>query len=189
MTSNLNLSTDPDVIVDELKKGWWVLLLRGIVTILLGLMVIANPGRTLVALTNVLAFFLLVDGILTLISSLSGRNGWSFLGAILMILAAVFALNHPIFVTAFATEVVLAIIGIGALAAGLLNIWAAFQHRSTINGWIWVLLNGILTVLFGLLVLFGNSFFVVDVLLNIVGIYMLIFGIALIILSFRVRSL
>ena len=44
--------------------AWWIFLFQGIAAILLGLMLLTNPGATLVALTTFLGFYLLITGVI-----------------------------------------------------------------------------------------------------------------------------
>ena len=53
-------------------KNWWVLLLRGIVAMLFGILAFARPGLTLAALVLLFGFYALVDGIFSLIAAFSG---------------------------------------------------------------------------------------------------------------------
>jgi uncharacterized membrane protein HdeD (DUF308 family) len=46
---------------------WWVFLLQGLAGIVLGLMLLTEPGATMVALTTLLGFYWLIVGVLALV--------------------------------------------------------------------------------------------------------------------------
>ena len=54
-----------------LAHNWWMLLLRGIVALVFGLLTVAYPGVTLVVITIMFGVYALLDGILGLASSIS----------------------------------------------------------------------------------------------------------------------
>ena len=71
---------------------WWLFLLQGVAGIILGLMLVTDPGATLVALVTFLGFYWLFLGILALVRVFVDRSVpwiWSLLTGILGLLAAV----------------------------------------------------------------------------------------------------
>src|SRR6188472_944642 len=55
-----------------LAKCWWLLLLRGIVAILFGILAFVWPGLTLVTLVLLYGAFALVDGVISLVAAFTG---------------------------------------------------------------------------------------------------------------------
>jgi len=53
---------------------WWIFLLQGFAGIVLGLMLITEPGATVVALTTVLGFYWLITGLLGLVQVFVDRS-------------------------------------------------------------------------------------------------------------------
>src|SRR6266481_525154 len=83
----------------EKSNIWWVFLLQGIAGIILGLMLITEPGATMVALTTVLGFYWLITGVLALVQVFVDRATpwvWSLLAGLVGILAGLFVLRHPL---------------------------------------------------------------------------------------------
>jgi len=69
---------------------WWVFLLQGFAGIILGLMLVTQPGATIVALTTFLGFYWLITGLLGLVQSFVDRSTpwiWSLLRGLVGILA------------------------------------------------------------------------------------------------------
>jgi uncharacterized membrane protein HdeD (DUF308 family) len=80
------------------------------------------------------------------------------------------------------------IIGIWAVIAGILQIIVSVGHRGVPgSGWVWGLVAGALTVVFGVLVLFRPGSGLIT-LIWILGVYAILFGIALILLGVQLRK-
>lgn len=178
--------TQPQPILPTISGNWWALLLRGIAALLFGLAALFWPGITLYVLIIFFGAYALVDGIFAVVAGIRGSGGrrWVFLAeGVLGILAGAIALFYP-GMTAF---VLVFVISFWAILTGLLRIVMAFWLRREIeNEWLMVL-SGVLSVLFGVLlaVIPGAALLT---LVWIVGIYELILGVALIFLGFEVRG-
>ena len=74
-----------------------------------------------------------------------------------------------------------------AITTGVFEIWAAIQLRKEISGEFWMGLSGLLSVIFGIILIVnpGTGIFAV---LWIVSIYAIAFGVFLIMLALRLRS-
>ena len=82
----------PDLILfPGLGRRWWILLVRGIVAIIFGLLAFAWPGLTIIILTTLFAAYALVDGIFALIIGVHARWWLLALLGVLGILAGLFA--------------------------------------------------------------------------------------------------
>jgi uncharacterized membrane protein HdeD (DUF308 family) len=178
--------TQPQPILPMVSGNWWALLLRGIAALLFGLAALFWPGITLYVLIIFFGAYALVDGIFAVVAGIRGSGGrrWVFLAeGVLGILAGAVALFYP----GMTAVVLLYVISFWAILTGLLRIVMAFWLRREIeNEWLMVL-SGVLSVLFGILlaVIPGAALLT---LVWIVGIYELILGVALIILGFEVRG-
>ncbi|HEX2338182.1 MAG TPA: DUF308 domain-containing protein, partial [Hyphomicrobiaceae bacterium] len=83
---------------------WWVLLLRGIIAILVGVAMIAQPAISLLALAYLFAIFTAIDGIVAVVIGIRGESDgtvwWTMviLGVVAIvagIIAAAMALSWP----------------------------------------------------------------------------------------------
>jgi len=178
-------------VAEALGRLWWLPLLRGLLLILLGGYALLRPGMTAVALTQVVAIFVIADGILAIIAGILGETPsrvWTIVRGVLAILIGIFVFGHPVVVGAIAATIVLYIIAFGAIATGILEIVAAIRDRKEIEGEVWLILGGALAILFGVLLLMAPLAFGV-LIVQILGAYTIIFGISLIVLAFRVRKL
>lgn len=177
------------LVLAHLARNWWVFVLRGIVAILFGVLAFARPGITLEVLVYLFAFWALFDGIFSLIGSVGAaeaREPWwplVFIG-LLGIAAGLVTLRWP-GITALALLVVIAF---WSIFIGILEIVAAVRLRELISGEGWLILAGIASFAFGvLLIIYPGPGLLALVWL--VGLYAIIFGIAQLMLGFRLRSL
>jgi uncharacterized membrane protein HdeD (DUF308 family) len=178
-------------VAEALGRLWWLPLLRGLLLIILGGYALFRPGMTAVALTQVVAIFVIADGILAIIAGILGETPsrfWTIIRGVLAILIGTFVFGHPVVVGALAATIVLYIIAFGAIATGILEIVAAIRDRKEIEGEVWLILGGALAILFGVLLLMAPLAFGV-LIVQILGAYAIIFGISLIVLAFRIRKL
>ena len=81
-------------------KYWWVLLVRGILLVLLGIAMFAWPKATLLVFVVLFAAYLFVDGIMTIFQGFSERkagqpSGWSFISGALAIAFGIAVLVWP----------------------------------------------------------------------------------------------
>ncbi|HEU4650030.1 MAG TPA: HdeD family acid-resistance protein [Croceibacterium sp.] len=169
-----------------LAETWWLLLLRGLAAVLLGVLALVSPVQTIVALVWVWGFYAIADGILSLAAAVTGRGAagprwWLALVGLLGIAAGVVAFAEPALVAKFFAL----IIGFWAIMTGVLEIWGAIALRKEIDNEWMLVLSGVIAVLFGLILLFSPTALIT--LIWLVGFYALFFGLLFIVLAFRVR--
>src|SRR5256886_12295527 len=152
-TDNMQTS-EPATVVHTLKLNWWLLALRGLVAVLFGILAFMWPGATLITLVWLFGAFALVNGILSLILAAKTPKGYPkvgslILGGLLGILAGLLTFVMP-GITALG---LLILIAAWALVTGILEIVAAIKLRKTITGeWI-LILAGLASVAFGILLI------------------------------------
>jgi uncharacterized membrane protein HdeD (DUF308 family) len=160
--------------------------LRGVFAILCGLIALIFPSPTMLSLVLLFSAYMLVDGIVGIISAVRAmrpRDQWGLLvfEGILNILVGIGAFLWPgLTVLAFVL-----LVTAWALVTGLM---AAAGFRLNLDpGRVWLLLGGLLSVAFGVL-LITTPLIGAAVLTWRVGAYALAFGIALVIYSFALRA-
>ena len=173
---------------DILSRGWWRLLLRGLAAITFGLLTLLRPGISLAALVLLFGAYALVDGVLDIWNAIAGRkendHWWVLLlGGLLGIVVGYITLTTP-GITALA---LLFYIAIWAVARGVLQIVAAIRLRKEIEGEWLLVLGGLASVLFGVLLIARPGAGALAV-LWLIGVYALVFGIITVALAFKARS-
>ncbi len=179
---------------ETLKNAWWVLLLRGIVAILFALLLLFAPGLTLAtgifSFVVLFAIYLLVDGFSTIFGAVANREGqwfWMLIWGIISVLAGIAALGSPLLFGVFTLTVMIYIVAFRSIFSGIVEMFSAWQLRQEVdNEWLLVL-NGLLSLLFGI-ILFIRPITGVEVLVLITSFYLLIAGVVQIFLAFKVRG-
>jgi uncharacterized membrane protein HdeD (DUF308 family) len=172
-----------------LSRYWWTTLLRGIAWIVFGLIVLAMPGVSLVVLTLLVGAFLLVDGVTRIISGIGGHSTSEHWWVLLLTGAAGIVVGVLTFVDPAMTALALLLyLAVWAIATGLLEIVVAIQVRREITGEGWLVLSGVLSVAFGVLLMVRPGVGILSLLWLVAG-YAIVFGALLIVLSFRMRHL
>jgi uncharacterized membrane protein HdeD (DUF308 family) len=178
--------TQPQPALPMLAGNWWALLLRGIAAVLFGLAALFWPGLTLVVLIVFFGAYALVDGVFAIVAGIRGSEGsrWLLLAeGVLGVLAGLVAFFWP----GMTAMVLLFLISAWAIFTGLLKVVMAIAFRRRIeNEWL-MGLSGVLSVLFGVVLAVWPGAGLLS-LVWLVGIYALIFGVALIVLGFRARG-
>lgn len=171
------------------SRVWWLLLIRGIFAVILGLLCLFSPNSTLIAFVLIFGFYAIVDGVSAIYMAISSRKeqklwSWVLLEGIISLVAGLVALAWP---------------GVTLLAIGfIIGFWAVFLGATQISTsislrrqgssvWGWLLATGIVSVLWGAFVFIAPSVGLLSV-LWIFGIFALIFGIWIIGMSLQVRK-
>ena len=184
MVGSLSISSTID---SEIRsRHWRGIALRGIATILLGIVSIVLPGAAFMSLVIVFGVYAIVDGGIELIAAARapapGRWSAIFRGLISMV-AGVLALVWPS-ITAF---VLLMLIAGWAVVAGISEVAAAIRLRKEITGEWLLALQGVLSIVFGVALVIAPLVGAIVIGLW-VGSYALVIGALLIALAFRLRK-
>ena len=169
--------------------NWWALVLRGICSLIFGLLAFVWPGITLLSLVFIFGAYALADGIFAIIAGLRApkefKRWWLLLiEGILSVIAGVMAFVWP----GITALILLALIAGWAIGTGIVEIIAAIQMRKQITGEWLMILSGLISVLFGVLLLINPSGGALAVVF-IIGAYAVVFGILQIALGFKLRGL
>lgn len=190
MAGNTELAAAPEhqeALSEVLADKWWVVGLRGLIAIAFGLICIFVPAAAVLTLIIFFAAYMLVDGVLAIASGIkAARNGkrWGLLilEGIVDLAAGAIAFIWP-GITAIAFVL---LIGVWAVISGGLLVAAAFSLKLDHGRW-WLVLAGIASVIFGIMLLVAPVVGAV-VLTWWVGAYAIAFGIMLLFLAFKLRG-
>lgn len=175
--------------LELMSRYWWALVLRGLAAIMFGVLALVWPGLTLQVLVLLFGAYAFVDGLFSVVSALGGRrvtDHWLLLliEGLLGIAIGVLTWVAP----GITATVLLLYIAAWALFTGVIEVIAAIRLRKEIRGEVWLGLAGMLSVLFGLLLL---TFPVAGALsvVWLIGAYSISFGIVLTVLGIRVHGM
>jgi len=173
--------------VHALAKNWWLLLLRGIAAIIFGVLAFAWPGLTLLTLILFYGAFALVDGVLAIIAAITGGapapRWWLAIIGLLGIAAGLLTFLMP----GLSALVLLFFIAGWAIATGMFQIIGAIQLRKEIDNEWMLILSGVVSVLFGVIVLIAPGAGALG-LIWAIAVYSIVFGISFVALAFRLRN-
>ncbi|MGE0628912.1 MAG: HdeD family acid-resistance protein [Hyphomicrobiaceae bacterium] len=170
-----------------LAENWWLILLRGICAIVFGVLTLLWPGLPLVTLILFFGAFAFVDGVLAIIAAIRGDNPaprwWLGIVGLLGIAAGALTFLWP----GLTGLVLLFFIAGWAIAGGVMQIIGAIRLRNEIPDEWWLIGSGVLSVVFGILVLMYPGAGALGLSLAI-GAFAFVYGIMLIPLSLRLRK-
>jgi uncharacterized membrane protein HdeD (DUF308 family) len=174
--------------LENLKHEWWLLLLRGACAVLFGVLAFAWPGLTGSLLVLLFGAWMLVNGVFALgiawraPSGMPGR-GWLAVIGFLAVAAGIVTFYEPD-ITAVS---LLFLIAAWAIAAGVSEIVVAVRLRRELrNEWA-LIAGGILSVLFGVLLLAWPSAGALSI-VWLIGGYAIAFGLLLLVAAFRLHG-
>ncbi|MDM7830032.1 HdeD family acid-resistance protein [Cellulomonas edaphi] len=183
--------TDPTAtaIAAQLRRFWWLPVLRGILLLGLGLFMVFKPFDTLTALVWLIGLFTIVDGVLTIISAFLDKRDtgvlWPVVGGLVTIAIGVVLLAWPgptvkvlFYLTAF-WVILLGVVGI---------IGSIVSHKRDNPTWFFPLILGLISLMIGLL-LVTNPQTSIAVVMLLVGLFALVAGVVLVVGGFAARSI
>ena len=173
--------------VHALAKNWWMLLLRGIAAIIFGVLAFAWPGMTLLTLVLLYGAFALVDGVLAIIAAITGGapapRWWLAVVGLLGIVTGLLMFMMP----GLTALVLLYFIAGWAIATGVFQIIGAINLRKEIDNEWYLILGGIVSVLFGVGVIIAPGAGALA-LIWVIGIYAIFMGVMFVALAFRLKK-
>lgn len=187
--TNLHVAGPHDLqhpMLHALAKNWWLVLLRGLCAIIFGILAFAWPGITLVTLVLLYGGFALADGILAIAASIIGGHPaprwWLAVMGLLGISAGILTFVWP----AITALVLLMLIAFWAIATGVMQIIGAIKLRKEIDNELFLILGGILSVVFGIVMLAQPGAGALALVL-VIGGYAIMYGVLLIAFALRLH--
>lgn len=168
-----------------LEFPWWVVLLEGIASVLIGLFLVTSPGLAVVVLVRVLGWYWLIVGTLSIVSIFTDETdipwGWLLARGIIAILASFYVLGHPLTSALLIPATLVIVMGVQGIVIGIIGIIVAFMGK----GW-GIGISGAISLIFGIILL-GSPFLAAAVLPFVFGAFALVGGIVAIVQAFRLR--
>lgn len=187
---SLPLTASPAVLLQEerarLRHDWWVFFALGLVSVVVGLLAIGSAFIATLASVVVFGVLLMIAGAAEVIHSVMVRNLRGFamhlLAAALYLIVGLFMLEDPV----RAAEVLTLLLAASFIVGGVLRVLFAIVER--FPAWQWVLLNGAIDLILGVLIWNRwpeSGLWVIGLF---VGIDLLIHGWSWVILALTVRT-
>jgi uncharacterized membrane protein HdeD (DUF308 family) len=168
-----------------LSRSWWLITLRGILAVIFGLIALIVPAATILALVLLFSAYMIVDGTLAIYAAIRAGLRHESWGLLLLQGLASLAAGIVAFVLPDLTVLAFVLlIGAWAMVSGCIMFATAF---TTERGRWWLALGGVAALLYGVLMIAAPLAGAV-VLTWWLGAFALVFGVSLIVLSWRLRS-
>lgn len=174
--------------IHVLRRNWWAIAVRGILALLFGILVFVFPRQAVLVLVLLFGAYAAIDGVFAILSAVLAEQAherwWPFVveGVVGLAIGALTFFRPGS--TALGLYVLIAL---WAVATGIVEIVAAFRVRASIANEAMLLIGGIASVLFGvLMIVFPVAGALAVVWL--IGFYALLFGILMLGFALRLRS-
>jgi len=162
-------------------------ILFGVSLIILGMLAVGSPAIAAVAVNAIIAWLIVLAGVVHLALAFHTRAAgsvvWKLLVGIAYVFFGIYLIAHPALGVVSLTLVLASLF----LVEGIFEIALFFQMRS-VGGSTWILTDGIITLLLGLMIYLqwpSSSAWAIGVL---VGVSMIISGVTRVMLSLAVRK-
>jgi uncharacterized membrane protein HdeD (DUF308 family) len=177
------------MLIESLRRHWWVPVIRGIAAIVFGIIAFAYPGLTIATLVLFFGAWVLIDGIFRIVGAMGHRVsdpdwGWQVVIGILGIIVGLLTFHAPQ-ITALALVIYIAA---WALMIGASEIAIAVKLRREIKGEWFLILMGLASIVFAVLLLW-NPIAGAAAVVWLIAWYAIVLGILGIIFGFRLKTL
>ncbi|WP_417671711.1 HdeD family acid-resistance protein [Roseibium sp.] len=143
--------TDSQSVIEKIEENWIWFLVLGIALLIGGLILIAAPLASSIAITLLIAAVLVVGGVIQVYQAFRGKDGtsyiWSLVTGIIAVIGGIVIYANPLAGTFALTLVIAAVF----IAQGISQLLLAIRYRPR-EGWIWVAIAGAVSLLAGVLI-------------------------------------
>lgn len=174
----------------NLLRYWWAFLIVGLAVCVIGVLIFVYPARSYMTMAVVFAILMIISGIMQLVAAftekyLPGRGWLAALGAIELIVGVILLVNPG--VSALALPFVL---GFWLLFRGINLISIASEMRALkISGTGWTIALAVLLIICSLVILFNPIIYGAPAVIAVMGVAILVSGVALCVFAFQLMSL
>lgn len=174
--------------MENLQKSWWLVLLRGALAVIFGILAFATPELMLASLVLVFGVYAAVSGFFLLFGGFTLPDSDDkifsiFEGLFLILLGFLF-----IFLPGLSVMASILYISVYAIISGLFQFYYSVKMKdSKRNEWFGVL-NAVISILFGIALL-ADMITGAEVLVMVLGLYSIFFGVMAIATSFKIKNL
>jgi uncharacterized membrane protein HdeD (DUF308 family) len=175
--------------VDDLptwvRRSWLIPLVLGILMLILGLVLLFNIGAGIETLRWLVLFALIFAAIEAFATASLRTKPWvGWLVGIAYVIGAIMSIVWP----GLELLALVIIVGVSLLVGGIFQAIMAWRARNAAKGWGWSFAFGLLSVVAGLVFLFGSPIVSLVVLAVVLAIYVIMTGATLIALALAVRK-
>lgn len=171
---------------EDLKKGWWLLLVSGVIGVIIGGLLIFWPGATLTVVTSIVGFFMIITGVIRFFIAVfdsHAQERWLMaIAGIIGIALGVVVMKNP----EGTIKVIALIVAVFWLIAGLVDLFRGLTNSALPDRTLRIVF-GVMSALFGTVILVWPAI-TVGVLAVLVGIYAVFVGVIEILAAFQIKN-
>jgi uncharacterized membrane protein HdeD (DUF308 family) len=166
------------------RPPWWLVLLQGIASLVIGVLLLTETGMTILSLVIFLGVYWLISGIFDLVSLFVDRRHWSWkvFSGVIGIIAGIVIVRHPLWSAVLVPVTLVWVLGFIGILIGVTHVIRAF----TGGGWGSAVL-GLLSLLFGVILL-ARPIESLAVLVLLISVWAVVGGAVAIVVSFVMLS-
>lgn len=158
MTTISNEVQDEQKGIESISSNWWAFIIKGFLALIFSVLAFIMPVTAILALAIVFGALALADGIFGIIASVrkirkGKRWGWLIFSAIISILAGIAVIVSPLIATVVIASFLWASISFWSIFVGISEIITALRLRKEIKGELWMIFNGLFSVILGAIIL------------------------------------
>ena len=170
---------------DKTISPWWATLLSGIALLIVGFFLLRKPVTSTLILSQIIGWFFLFEGILSIVMIFVDRRGWGWklVMGIIGIIAGYWVITNPVAAAVWMLVWVVIVLGVQALMFGATALVASFQGAGIGTG-----ILGVVSIILGGMLLFNNILFTAAAVPWVYGIFAIVGGLATIGGAFAQRS-
>jgi uncharacterized membrane protein HdeD (DUF308 family) len=174
------------------NRTWPLVLGEGILSVVIGLLLVTSPVRTVLFMLQVLGVYWFLAGIARVVTSFIARGrspawGWRLAGGIVFTLLGGAIMAYPLYSAAFTGVALVYALAAFAVSGGVLAVAWGVRMLAIMRGEWLTITGGLMSVLFGIM-MFAAPFFVVTALLIFTGVFAVLGGMGEILLSVRMHA-
>ena len=171
---------------------WKLIMTRGIVLIVVGLILLIFPTATLTTLIFIMGLYWLIDGIVTTYNAVRSKNinpnwGWNLFIGLLGIIAGMIVVLKPFSTTLFTTSFLMLFLGLVALLNGISGVITGIRikkQNASEKSMIW---GGIFSIVIGI-ILISSPLMSALIIVKIIGAFSLFAGLITLALALRIKK-
>ena len=168
------------------QSPWWLHLMGGIFNIIIGILLLTTPAKTVVLLVLALGIFWVVEGLITLVWMFVDHTawGWKLFIGLLSVFAGIIILRHPLASAVTIPALIILLMGLQGLISGVVTLVLAFKGGGLGAG-----VFGVLSIIFGLILVANYaSMGAIVALIWVAAIFALVGGIVQVFQAFQQRN-
>ncbi len=144
------ISETNGMVEEQWNMPWWATLTQGLFSVIIGLMLLTNPGATLMVIVQFIGIFWLVTGVFSIAGVFIDRSLWGLklLSGIIGIFAGLTVIQHPIWSSVLLPTMLVLVFGVKGIILGLIYFFGAFK-----GGGFSAAILGVINFLFGMILL------------------------------------